>query len=254
MKSLALIALLMLFTSGCATLFKETKRLEKVAVVSPPKLTLSDVPKYPICIDIKINTEFNKKSKLGLCYYEQFDTKNISVKASGVGKKVKKVELFLINGKYILQKGDIPKGAEFKYLVGYMANLQLIQKLISDGMKKAPPVGNGSRTFIFSDDVNPFEIRILNKKIVYPAPWSVKGTVKPRSDEKGFDFDINFKVSWGKEPNIKIQNSTFRGSFHQKEKIIGDDILFGEWEQYSLNGKGQLLPVKDEIKYFENLW
>lgn len=253
MKSLAFIALLLLFTSGCTTLLKETK-LPKKVLVSIPKLTLSDVPKYPICIDIKINTEFNKKSKIGLCYYEQFDTKNISVKASDVGKKAKGVELFLINGKYLLQKGNIPKGAEFKYLVGYMANLQLIQKLISDGMKKAPPVGNGSRKFLFSDDVNPFEIRILNKKIVYPAPWSVKGLIKPRNDEKGFDFDINFKVSWGKAPNIKIQNSTFTGSFHQEEKIIGDDILFEEWEQYLLNAKGELLPVKDKIKYFEQLW
>ena len=253
MKSLVFIALLLLFTSSCTTLVKEIKLPEK-EVPSIPKLTLSDVPKYPICIDIKINTEFNKKSKVGLCYYEQFDTQNISVKASDIGGKAKKVELFLVNGKYLLQKGDIPKGAEFKYLVGYMANLQLIQKLISDGMKKAPPVGNGNRKFIYSDDVNPFEIRILNKKIVYPAPWSVRGTVKPRRDEKGFDFDINLKVSWGKAPNIKIQNSTFAGSFHQEEKIIGDDILFEEWEQYSFNEKGKLLPIKDKIKYFENLW
>lgn len=207
----------------------------------------------PICIDISIITEFNGEKRTGQCYYEQFGIGNIIVEASEKGEKQKEVSLVLINNNYLLQKGDIPSGNEFKYLAGYMANLQLLQRLIGKGMKEATPVDNGRRSFAFSSDKEPFVIQTLNKKIVYPAPWEVKGFVEPNKEEKGFSFNIDFKVTWGVPPNSKIQATEFIGTFKQKVKLFGQDIVLSDWKQFEISATGEVIQNKTEFGSFDEL-
>jgi hypothetical protein len=214
---------------------------------------IKKILKNPICIDVSINTQFNGEKRTGKCYYEQYGPESIVVEASEKGNRTKKVSLVLVNGKYLLQKGDIPAGNEFKYLAGYMANLQLLQRLVGRGMKEATPVENGIRNFKFSSDKEPFVIKILNKKMVYPAPWDVKGFVEPIKGKKGFNFNIDFKVSWGNSPNAKIQKTEFSGFFRQKEKIFGKDIIILEWKQLLMTGKGDLKPLKNPFGSFEEM-
>lgn len=207
----------------------------------------------PICIDISIVTDFNAGKRTGKCYYEQYSPENILIEASEKGDKLKEVSLVFINGKYVLQKGDIPKGSEFKYLAGYLANLQLVQSLISKGIKEATPLENGRRLFSFKSNTEPFVIRILNKKIVYPAPWSVNGYVEPRKDKNGFDFDIKFKVAWKIKSTSEIQDTDFSGTFREKKKSFGENIIMSEWKQLYISTPGTLTPVTNPQMIFDNL-
>lgn len=212
--------------------------------------TLKKMQNNPICIDIDIKTDFKNQQRVGKCYYEQYGPGNIKVDASEVGGQNKQVSVIFIKGRYVLFKGDVPKGAEFKYLAGYMANLQLVQSLISKGMKEATPIENGRRNFFFKSDGKPFIVEVLNKKIVYPEPWDVRGFVKPIQGQKGFDFDINFKVTWDKEKIESLQDTVFKGSFRQQQKTIGDNISLNEWKQYSLDTSGVLKLLAQPKKSF----
>lgn len=216
---------------------------------------LEKMHNHPICIAINIKTDFKNQHRLGKCYYEQYGPGNILVEAAEVGAAKKEVSVILINGTYALFKGNVPKGAEFKYLAGYMANLQLVQKLIAKGMSEATPVENGRRSFKFSSQGEPFVVETLNKKVLYPDPWSVTGYVEPRKDKNGFDFEINFKVEWQKGQPESVQDTVFSGSFHQDQKTLGENITLKEWKQFYMAAPGLLKPLpepKADFTEFKN--
>lgn len=207
----------------------------------------------PICIDISITTMLGGQNRVGKCYYEQYGPGNILVEASEKGDKDKQVSLIFINNKYVLLKGKVPANSEFKYLAGYMANLQLIQRLIAKGMSEATPVEGGRRNFAFESNIEPLVIQTLQKKIIYPAPWDVKGFVEPSSNGQGFDFDINFSVTWKSAGKKSIQDTNFKGSFRQEEKHFGENIEPLKWKQFFMAAPATLKPLSEPKNNFSDL-
>lgn len=216
---------------------------------------LTDLLDKPIVIDIDIESRIGSSTRKGHCYYEQYGPGSILIEATEKGDHEQKISMLMVNGKYILKKGPVPHGAEHKYISGYLANLHLLQTLINKGMKESTPLESGTRNFSVEDKVSPLEIStMLRKLVVYPAPWSASGHVKPLDEDvNGFSFDIRFDVEWRGGGSIESQTTSFSGFFRKDSKRFGEDVSMGEWGQFIILPSGDIEPLNPPFAVFEDL-
>jgi hypothetical protein len=216
----------------------------------------------PICLSVEIAVSMSRTAdSTGYCYYEQFSPDNIYIKALGEDAEI---QMYFIKGAFLFVKGDVENQDVLKYLTGYIANLNLLQSLLGEGMAKSAldDQENGNkRHFSIICKNKPLMILSLNKKLVYPAPWDMKGFLIPIKNKKGYNFDLTMTVLWTQMHSVPvIQKTKFKGYFIQEQKQLAKNIDFSSWRQFALSGQGQdlsLTPLPenvsniDELPYFE---
>ena len=212
----------------------------------------------PICLSVEISSSMSyAKSVTGYCYYEQFSPDNIYIKAVGNNAQI---QMYLIDGRFVLVNGVVEDSDVLKYLTGYIANLNLLQSILGEGIAKAAikeKNDDNKRSFSIENDTEPLIILSLNKKLVYPAPWNINGFLVPIKDKKGYNFDMKMSVKWKQLHSAPVvQETKFQGYFIQKEKQIADNIDFSSWRQFALGGKGtdlSITPLPVQIKTIDEL-
>ena len=199
----------------------------------------------PICISVEISFSSNSpKTATGYCYYEQFSPDNIYIKAVGDDAQI---QMYFINGRFVFVNGVVKDSDVLKYLTGYIANLNLLQSILGEGIAKAAlceKTDDNKRLFSIKNETEPLMIVSLNKKLVYPAPWQINGFLIPIKNKKGYNFDFTMSVKWKQLHSATvIQKTEFKGYFIQKKKQIADNIDFSSWRQFALNSTENDLSI-----------
>ena len=199
----------------------------------------------PVCIAVEFVSDFKDIHKEGKLYYEDYGSGNVFIKVLNNDEPPKsKIDIIFSKRKYVVIRGEVPNKSEFKYFMSYLANLALLQKLIAIGTKNSTPLRNSQRKFMVSEDHKPLVIILLGKKIVYPAPWSLFGTITPEQGKKSFVFDLNFEATWGKYQNAVDQITHFTGRFTQKTKSFYKDLDISSWKQFYVDKNKALTPLE----------
>ncbi len=208
----------------------------------------------PWCVDIALDAP-QEAGTLGSgplkLRFESFNPVNILVELETSGPEKAKASLFLINGKYLLSKGEMPEGGvpPLELLNACSVQFNILNYFLSKGFPQGPAGIKGKESREFGSDTEPLSIS-LPGGMAYklPAPWRMSGQLEPSPFVKGFNFKLEFGSLPAREGSTAARKGSFTGSFMNSEKEISDETSLSGWEVLQLSASGEAAPLKEPPK------
>jgi hypothetical protein len=198
----------------------------------------------PLCIDLTVRGEYQGKPMTMIARHEDYGAGNALMEITNMGDG-QVGSLFIVEGRYLLAKGDIPTDSVMDAVNGQSILANLLLYFLSQGLPKGPDSIKGKTNLKLGDKQNDLSLPLPSgTTFVYPAPWRAEGWAMPSATGEGIDFDIDFEFGNRAE---EVHKQNLSGWWYREKKTLPDSMQLAEWKIFRITRDNGPVPLDEKI-------